>query len=109
MDAKAFVTIGYLNQGIVPITIIEDKFLSSIEEFLPDDYEAARKSKRKFRKLKRKAKKAYPSKRKETFEGNQALVEKYMHSHIFREEFPYSRFVFWRLFPWITHVSHKKA
>lgn len=109
MDAKAFVTIGYLNQGIVPITIIEDKFLSSIEEFLPDDYEAARKSKRKFRKLKRKAKKAFPSKRKETFERNQELVEKYMHSHIFREEFPCITLKFWRLFPWITHSNGKKT
>lgn len=51
------VELEYLNEGIIPFSIIRKNDKSTIESLFPIDANLSRKMKRKFRKLKRKAKK----------------------------------------------------
>jgi hypothetical protein len=52
-----FVELEYLNEGVVSFSILSKNESISVHDILPSDEDASRKMKRKFRKLKRKAKK----------------------------------------------------
>lgn len=97
MDSKSFIMLSYLNQGIVPLAAIVENPAMSIDDFLPNDHDAARKSKRKFRKLKRKARKLFLNEKNvgkgSKFDVNQRLVEIHMMENIIPAEFPHLGFL----------------
>jgi hypothetical protein len=90
MKGKEFVTLLFLSEGVVPITILHDSDYA-IDEFLPKDPLEAKKAKRKFRKLKRKAKKQFPKELGgscSNFDKNQLIVERYLILRLSKNHFP---------------------